>query len=636
MSNDIETPSIVVEPPRDEIEDLIDGGRNPSLNSTLGGDFQALYGVFPDSTSSSRNTSTEQGLFSTPLEHSPLSSGQVSPLITTGLRDASSGNMFLSASGQNSPIDAWSPVSTSSGDAVFPDTWSDCSSSWSPSVESSSPSSPSLSPINSSMLHIHLNEAPMLDDNAGFNQGPSMYRIRSNSYSGGSDSPPESGGARPRSASFTNPQIAGGTGLDAAPQISQQFQWDPSFQDASMTTFVPGSPIPGHSLDNTLFVGNNGASYGSPSSSNFSSPTSSESWHYDLPAQPIPSIMFQPPPGPPPQNPMSSASHSRSLSTHLTVPSSTHSLQRRGAHRRSHSHTGVHEPTSPSSPSATRPSRGHPSGRGRSPGPSAARHSRTPSLTRDPAYSPIDPSASFIAVNPANQIPNVMTDISSFLPSPTPSSAGSSPVHSPITHPIEINVTDSGAGDVPVINVDDYDSSGLARRHSYGGGSQSPEPSPTELHRAASDPVGRGRKARSRTVPRRFPGLLRPQKEVDESMQFRDLSSLMMDVPIEGIASTSSSPTPASSDNEHKEIVASTKIVDASSKRRKKPGEKGRFVCHICGHDFTAKHNLNNHMNSHSGIKPHKCVVCGQTFTTSGTAKRHQSNCGGRPPRKRP
>ena len=78
--------------------------------------------------------STEQGLFSSPADHSPLSSGQVSPLITTGLRDGTvkqpnypsrefegiitvtSGNMFLSASGQNSPIEALSPASTSSGD----------------------------------------------------------------------------------------------------------------------------------------------------------------------------------------------------------------------------------------------------------------------------------------------------------------------------------------------------------------------------------------------------------------------------------------------------------------------------------------------------------------------------------------
>ncbi|KAK7031190.1 hypothetical protein VNI00_013606 [Paramarasmius palmivorus] len=621
MTSDMETPSIVVEPPRDEIEDLIDSGR---LNSALGGEFH--FNVFPDGSSNTRNTSAEQGLFSTPLENSPISSGQVSPLITTGLRDgaakphhwssdlvgfdsdlpASSGNMFLSASGQNSPIDAWSPVSTSSGD-LFPDAWSDCSSSWSPSVESSSPSSPSLSPINSSMNNIRLTEPTMLDENGMFNQGPSMYRMRSNSYSGGSDSPPESNNGRPRSASFTNPQVPGGSGLNAVPQVPQAYQWDPSYHDP-MTAFLPGSPVPGSSLDNTLFIGNTGASYGSPSSSNFSSP-SSDVWQFDLSA-PIPSIMFQPPPGPPPQNPSSSANtHSRSLSTHLTVPSNTHSLQRRGAHRRSHSHTGVHEPPSPSSPSSSQMGRVHLSStRGRSPGPSSARHSRPPSLTRDHTYSPVDPNAAFMNINPAVQLPTIMTDTSPFLSlsPPTPSSAAPSPTHSPISPAIEISAPDNS--DVPVINVDDYDTAGLARRHSYGG-SQSPEPPhPAELHRAASDPVGRGRKPRARTVPRRFPGLLRPQKEVDESMQLQDQASMMMDVPIEGITSTASSPTPASSDNEHKEIVASTKIVDASSKRRKKQGEKGRFVCTICGHDFTAKHNLNMALNRTNAVSVGKLL----------------------------
>ncbi|KAG7089237.1 hypothetical protein E1B28_010936 [Marasmius oreades] len=628
MNHDMETPSIVVEPPSEEV-DLIDGGHTPSLTSAL----QSFYGMYQDTTSSSGNTSTEQGLFSTPLDLSP---GQISPLITTGLRDAQSGNMFLSASGQNSPIEASSPASTSSGDPVFPENWSDCSSQWSPSHDSSShPSSPSMSPINTSMLNFTFNDPPYLEET--FQEAPAANRMRSNSYSGGSgseSSPEASNSGRPRSASFTNVNDH---------YFHVESQWDPSFQ---ATGFV-ASPLPNDfpAVDTNIYSGNVPPGFGSPTSPSYS--PVNDGWNVPDPSSgPLPTFMNYHYPslsGPPPNpnsnpNPMMT-SHSRSQSTHLTVPSNT-SLQRRGAHRRSHSHTGVHEHTSPPiSPTLSDPAtRGlSPSTRGRQSSPSfTPNHSRpssAASFNYETYFQQVDQSAAFLNINPATQIPSNMSDSSSsFLsPSPGPSSASQSPVQSPVAPPIELAVPDfTGTKPLPAIKVDDS----LIRRHSYAGGPHvHADRSPETLHRATSDPLGRGRKIRTRS---RFQGLLRPQKEVDESSQFRDFSSMMIDVPVEGIASTSAATSPLSSDSEHKDIVASNKIVDASYKRRKKPDEKARFVCPICRHTFTAKHNLNNHINSHNGVKPFRCDVCKQTFTTSGTAKRHQNNCTGKMPRKRP
>ncbi|KAK7468972.1 hypothetical protein VKT23_003471 [Stygiomarasmius scandens] len=47
----------------------------------------------------------------------------------------------------------------------------------------------------------------------------------------------------------------------------------------------------------------------------------------------------------------------------------------------------------------------------------------------------------------------------------------------------------------------------------------------------------------------------------------------------------------------------------SSFQRRKRPAKYGCTVPG-CGQDFTAIHNLRNHMNSHNGIKPYKCNVC--------------------------
>lgn len=42
------------------------------------------------------------------------------------------------------------------------------------------------------------------------------------------------------------------------------------------------------------------------------------------------------------------------------------------------------------------------------------------------------------------------------------------------------------------------------------------------------------------------------------------------------------------------------------------------FVCHLCGHAFSQKNNLNMHLRIHSGEKPYQCHLCGKTFRTQG------------------
>ncbi|KAJ7193916.1 kinase-like domain-containing protein [Mycena pura] len=65
----------------------------------------------------------------------------------------------------------------------------------------------------------------------------------------------------------------------------------------------------------------------------------------------------------------------------------------------------------------------------------------------------------------------------------------------------------------------------------------------------------------------------------------------------------------------------------AAKNRRKDQTIPGAFVCEICGADFTAKHNLRNHMNSHGSVKEFRCDMCGQSFGTSHVLKRHEGKC---------
>ncbi|KAG7089238.1 hypothetical protein E1B28_010937 [Marasmius oreades] len=74
-------------------------------------------------------------------------------------------------------------------------------------------------------------------------------------------------------------------------------------------------------------------------------------------------------------------------------------------------------------------------------------------------------------------------------------------------------------------------------------------------------------------------------------------------------------------------IVASEEVVIASKNRR--TTQTPRFRCPIkgCRADFTAKHNLKNHLNAHNGVKKYGCESCQRKYTTSHVLKRHKKTC---------
>lgn len=52
--------------------------------------------------------------------------------------------------------------------------------------------------------------------------------------------------------------------------------------------------------------------------------------------------------------------------------------------------------------------------------------------------------------------------------------------------------------------------------------------------------------------------------------------------------------------------------------------EGTKWVCDICGKNFTRKINLKGHVDSHNGNKPHECPQCGRGFARKNDMVRHQ------------
>ena len=51
--------------------------------------------------------------------------------------------------------------------------------------------------------------------------------------------------------------------------------------------------------------------------------------------------------------------------------------------------------------------------------------------------------------------------------------------------------------------------------------------------------------------------------------------------------------------------------------------DKRTFKCKLCPKSFMGSHLLKDHMNIHTGEKPHKCPVCGQGFASKATMLGH-------------
>ncbi|KAJ7679171.1 hypothetical protein DFH06DRAFT_506255 [Mycena polygramma] len=78
---------------------------------------------------------------------------------------------------------------------------------------------------------------------------------------------------------------------------------------------------------------------------------------------------------------------------------------------------------------------------------------------------------------------------------------------------------------------------------------------------------------------------------------------------------------------EFRHSIATDATRRAAAARRKDPNKRGAFVCPHCYHDFTAMHNLKNHLKSHFSDKQYKCGQCNQAFVTAHVLKRHKRTC---------
>ena len=52
--------------------------------------------------------------------------------------------------------------------------------------------------------------------------------------------------------------------------------------------------------------------------------------------------------------------------------------------------------------------------------------------------------------------------------------------------------------------------------------------------------------------------------------------------------------------------------------------EENKFKCETCGKGFVANNSLQDHINIHTGEKPHVCKVCGKGFASYGTLRTHE------------
>ncbi|PBL03324.1 hypothetical protein ARMGADRAFT_1056524 [Armillaria gallica] len=75
----------------------------------------------------------------------------------------------------------------------------------------------------------------------------------------------------------------------------------------------------------------------------------------------------------------------------------------------------------------------------------------------------------------------------------------------------------------------------------------------------------------------------------------------------------------------YREQVASDAVARASQSRR----TAANYTCNECHQTFTAKHNLNNHLNSHYGVRNFRCEVpnCNKSFGTSHVRRYHMLKC---------
>lgn len=81
--------------------------------------------------------------------------------------------------------------------------------------------------------------------------------------------------------------------------------------------------------------------------------------------------------------------------------------------------------------------------------------------------------------------------------------------------------------------------------------------------------------------------------------------------------------TDVSSDRRSHATGRQSTASDRASRSRRK------YACHLCSWRFERPSSLANHMNSHTGAKPHTCAVngCDRAFRTRSNMLRHLRTC---------
>ncbi|KAJ7111987.1 hypothetical protein C8R44DRAFT_256367 [Mycena epipterygia] len=474
-----------------------------------------------------------------------------------------------SNSGRSSPIDAWSPVSSFSGD-IFPDDFSsdELAPHWTQQhglSGQSSPVSPSLSPLTSAFDGFVLDESyANAADHSVLSGPPAFSRLRSSSHSAPSVSPGEvwaDGVGRGRSAS-----------VSAATSDNQFFRNDGSVVQRNFPPY-------GYSDNNEVQISvadaeasfsdslGTGMSWGSMPADRQGNENAAglghlvSGWRYphsnERPSSD--SLPERAPPSP----------------SHLTVPAV--GLQRRGAcsaRQRSRSHSDLNSLLPPDQET----------GRGR------GQHRAALSIPNSRSVS--DSSRS---VSPHGPIffSDVQTPASYSPSAPSSPAFDDAETHGGSVERRRTLAAIRGPGEFlsPVAT--------LTRASS----------APSKGRRSKASPAnsGLGVFKAERTESSTFlsQGNDGPQPQAASQQEFR-------------ISQPLATPT-------FKLEVGTKKIRQASNARRL---NAATFSCPLagCSSTFTARHNLMNHINSHNKYRPHRCT-CGMSFTTQGVLNRHKKRC---------
>ena len=52
-----------------------------------------------------------------------------------------------------------------------------------------------------------------------------------------------------------------------------------------------------------------------------------------------------------------------------------------------------------------------------------------------------------------------------------------------------------------------------------------------------------------------------------------------------------------------------------------------KFKCEYCLKAFDSNNMLKDHVNTHTGARPHMCKLCGKCFANSGSFSNHMKSC---------